>query len=48
MYGSGAFLLGREPAERLEEFRALPVEASVMEPWLWGNAAALLGLSDRP
>jgi hypothetical protein len=45
LYGSGAFLLGRSPAELLAEFRALPVKPQVMEKWLWRNAARLLGLS---
>lgn len=44
LYGSGAFLLGRPPAELLAEFRALPIKPAVMEKWLWRNAAQLLGL----
>ncbi len=48
LYGSGAFLLGRSPAALLEEFRALPVDAAVMEKWLWRNAARLLGLEEAP
>lgn len=44
LYGSGAFLIGRPPAELLTEFRALPIKPAVMEKWLWKNAAALLGL----
>jgi len=44
LYGTGAFLLGRPPAELVAEFRALPVRAEVMEKWLWRNAARLLGL----
>jgi len=47
LYGSGAFLIGRPPAELLAEFRALPIKREVMEKWLWRNAARLLGL-DRP
>jgi predicted TIM-barrel fold metal-dependent hydrolase len=47
LYGSGAFLLGRSPAELLGEFRTLPVKPEVMEKWLWKNAAALLQL-DAP
>jgi hypothetical protein len=46
LYGSGAFLLGRQPAELLEEFRALPLKPAVMEKWLWKNAAALLQLEE--
>ena len=44
LYGTGAFLIGRSPAELLGEFRALPIKPEVMEKWLWRNAAALLGL----
>jgi uncharacterized protein len=44
LYGSGAFLLQRPPAELLAEFRALPIRPPVLEKWLWRNAAALLGL----
>ncbi len=43
LYGSGWFLLGRPPAELLAEFRALPINVDVMEKWLFGNAARLLG-----
>jgi predicted TIM-barrel fold metal-dependent hydrolase len=43
LFGSGWFLLGRPPAEVVEEFRALPVKPEVMEKWLHGNAARLLG-----
>lgn len=44
LYGSGGFLIGRPPAELLAEFRALPIKHEVMEKWLYGNAARLLGL----
>jgi predicted TIM-barrel fold metal-dependent hydrolase len=44
LYGTGAFLLGRRPAELVAEMRALPVETAVMEKWLHGNAARLMGL----
>jgi predicted TIM-barrel fold metal-dependent hydrolase len=44
LYGSGAFLIGRPPAELLAEMRALPLARGVMEKWLWRNAAALLGI----
>jgi uncharacterized protein len=43
LFGTGWFLLGRPPAQIVEEFRALPVSDEVMEMWLWGNAEALLG-----
>jgi predicted TIM-barrel fold metal-dependent hydrolase len=45
LYGTGAFLIGRSPAELVNEFRALPVRPGVLEKWLWKNAAALLGIS---
>lgn len=44
LFGSGAFLIGRPPAELLAEFRALPLPPAIMEKWLWRNAARLLGL----
>jgi predicted TIM-barrel fold metal-dependent hydrolase len=44
LYGTGSFLLGRPPAELVAEFRALPVEPAVMEKWLHGNAARVLGI----
>ena len=46
LYGSGSFLLGRPPAELLQEFRALPIKPEVMQKWLWGNAARLLQLPE--
>lgn len=46
LYGTGAFLLGRSPAELVREFRALPVQPEILEKWLSGNAARMLGLSD--
>jgi predicted TIM-barrel fold metal-dependent hydrolase len=48
LYGSGAFLLGRPPGELVDELRALPVEAPILEKWLWRNAAKLLGLGSSP
>jgi uncharacterized protein len=48
LYGSGAFLIGRPPAELLGEFRALPIRPDVMEKWLWKNAATLLRLDTSP
>lgn len=47
LYGTGSFLLGRPAAELVNEFRELPVEERVMEKWLYGNAARVLGL-DSP
>jgi predicted TIM-barrel fold metal-dependent hydrolase len=44
LYGTGAFLLGRPPAALVAEMRALPVQAEVMEKWLWRNAARVMGL----
>jgi predicted TIM-barrel fold metal-dependent hydrolase len=44
LYGTGSFLLGRRPSELVAEMRALPVKATVLEKWLYGNAARLLGL----
>jgi hypothetical protein len=43
LFGTGWFLLGRPPAQILEEFRALPVADDVLELWLHGNAERLLG-----
>ena len=43
LFGTGWFLLGRAPAEVVEEFRALPIRPAVLEKWLHGNAARLLG-----
>lgn len=43
LYGTGAFLLGRRPAELLAEMRSLPIRAEVLEKWLHRNAATLLG-----
>ena len=43
LFGTGWFLLGRPPADIVAEFRALPVKPAVMEKWLGGNAARLLG-----
>jgi len=48
LYGTGSFLLGRPPAELVAEFRELPVAAPVMEKWLYGNAARVLGLDPSP
>ncbi len=45
LFGTGWFLIGRAPAELLQEFRALPIRPEVMEKWLFRNAAQLLGLT---
>lgn len=45
LFGSGTFLLGRPPAQLLEEFRDLPVKPEVMEKWLHKNAERLLGVA---
>jgi predicted TIM-barrel fold metal-dependent hydrolase len=42
LYGTGAFLLARRPADLISEMRALPIEPAILEKWLWRNAAALL------
>jgi predicted TIM-barrel fold metal-dependent hydrolase len=44
LYGTGSFLLGRSPADLVAEFQALPVAPEVMQKWLRGNAARVLGL----
>jgi hypothetical protein len=46
LYGTGAFLLARTPAELVGEFLELPIQPAVMEKWLWRNAAALLGIGE--
>jgi hypothetical protein len=46
LYGTGAFLSGAPAAELVAEFRAPPVRTEVMERWLCGNAASLLGLRE--
>src|SRR5438876_220596 len=43
LFGTGWFLLGRPPVDIVAEFRALPVKPAVMDRWLGGNAARLLG-----
>lgn len=44
LYGTGAFLLARRPADLVAELRALPIAPAIMEKWLWRNAASLLRL----
>ena len=48
LFGTGWFLLGRAPAEVVDEFFALPVPDDVMEMWLWRNAEALLARTASP
>jgi predicted TIM-barrel fold metal-dependent hydrolase len=43
LFGTGWFLLGRPPAQLVDEFRALPVPDDVMELWLGENARSLFG-----
>lgn len=43
LFGTGWFLLGRPPAQILDEFRRLPLAEGVLELWLGANAEALLG-----
>jgi len=47
LYGTGAFLIGRTPAELVSEMRAVPLRAAVMDKWLYGNAARLLGIGNQ-
>jgi predicted TIM-barrel fold metal-dependent hydrolase len=44
LYGTGAFLLGRGPAELLQESEALPLRPLVREKLLWRNAAKVLNV----
>ena len=44
LYGTGAFLLNRSPAELVEEVRQLPITSQTAGLWLWTNAATLLQL----
>lgn len=46
LFGTGAFLVGRPPAELVAEMCALPLRQGVMEKWLWRNAARLLEIGD--
>lgn len=41
LFGTGWFLMGKPPAEIVNEFRELPVKPAVMEKWLWRNAERL-------
>lgn len=44
LFGTGAFLINRPYAELCDEVRELPVQRDVLEAWLHGNAARVLGL----
>ncbi len=46
LYGTGAFLLNLPHRQLCDEMRALPLDPSTLEQWLWRNAARLLGLPD--
>ena len=43
LYGTGAFLIGRAPAELVGEMDALPIRDDVREKWMWNNEARLMG-----
>ncbi len=45
LYGTGAFLIGRPPAELVAEMLELPLPKPILEKWLWKNAAALMGIT---
>jgi hypothetical protein len=47
LYGTGAFLIARPPAELVAEMKAVPIKPEVMKKWLYGNAARLMGLWAR-
>jgi predicted TIM-barrel fold metal-dependent hydrolase len=42
LYGTGAFLIGRAPAELVAEFNALPIDDKIKRKWLHDNAARLM------
>lgn len=44
LYGTGAFLIGRSPAELVAEFNALSIPEEIKRKWLYENAARLMGL----
>jgi len=44
LYGTGAFLIARPPAELVREMDEVPLRPEVKEKWMRGNAARLLGL----
>jgi hypothetical protein len=43
LYGTGAFLIGRPPAELVAEMMEVPIKPEVRGKWMYGNAARLLG-----
>ncbi len=44
LYGTGGFLINRTPKELIDEMRELPVAPKILDKWMYGNAARLLGL----
>jgi predicted TIM-barrel fold metal-dependent hydrolase len=48
LYGTGAFLINRAPAELLNELRVLPITPEVAHKWLFDNAARVLGITPPP
>ncbi len=44
LYGTGAFLIGRAPAELVGEFNELPIDEKIKRKWQYENAARLLGI----
>lgn len=44
LYGTGAFLIGRSPAELIAELRGLEIPPRILDKWLYENAAQLLSL----
>lgn len=47
LYGTGAFLINRRPADLLGEFHALPLKDDIKEKWLYKNAAALMDIQSQ-
>ncbi len=45
LYGTGAFLIGRTPADLLAEFNALSLPHAIREKWLYTNAAKLMSIA---
>jgi predicted TIM-barrel fold metal-dependent hydrolase len=46
LYGTGAFLINRPPAELLDEMHQLPIPPAIARRWVWDNAARLLGVQE--
>jgi predicted TIM-barrel fold metal-dependent hydrolase len=44
LYSTGAFLINRPYQQLCGEMRALPLESTTLQSWLWRNAARLLNL----